>query len=174
MLLDLPPKPLEISHWLAPILVGRLMVQRAHKITEDQYKHRRTECQFRTQKTPQYSLNSGEGNVTMMFDMESMPDLLKPCGIVYSKNFFDAPTRSDDNYQLVQDILVPKTPEFLNYNHEGGGSLFEAQPGGIPLEQMTPVTPPFSIETGNSESSAHYANIPKVTHHLKITQPMNG
>ena len=104
--------------------------------------------------------------MNIMFDIESMPDLLKPCGIVYSKNHFDPPTRPDDNYQLIQDILVSKSSDsvfsksdLLPYSHEG---LFEANASVIPVENVTPVTPPFSIEPVASDQFYPYANLHKV------------
>ena len=101
----------------------------------------------------------------MMFDIESMPDLLKPCGIVYSKNCFDPLNRPDDNYQLIQDILVSKSSDIfsksdiLPYNHEG---LFEANTSVIPVENVTPVTPPFSIEAVSNDQFYPYTNLQKV------------
>ena len=100
-----------------------------------------------------------------MFDIESMPDLLKPCGIVYSKNCFEQQTRPDENYQLIQDILVSKSPDLfsksdgLPFHHEG---MFEANTSVIPVENVTPVTPPFSIEPVVPDQFYPYTNLHKV------------
>ena len=106
-----------------------------------------------------------QANITM-FDIESMPDLLKPCGIVYSKNCFDPQNRPDENYQLIQDILVSKSSDFfpksdsLAFSHEG---LFEANASVIPVENVTPVTPPFTIETlVTDQYYPTYTNLQKV------------
>ena len=45
-----------------------------------------------------------------MFELESLPDLLKPCGLVY-------PRQEDQYAQLLQDILVTKS-DILPHSQE--------------------------------------------------------
>ena len=106
-----------------------------------------------------------------MFDIESMPDLLKPGGIVYSRNCFEQQSRPDENYQLIQDILVSKSPDLLckseclpSYHHEG---MFEGSTSTsmITVENMTPVTPPFSIEPVTADP---YTSLHKVQYILVV------
>ena len=107
-----------------------------------------------------------------MFDIDSMPDLLKPCGIVYSKNYYEplTTTRIDDSYQLIQDILIPKSQELyakseaLSFSsHQEGFLEATANASVISAENVTPITPPFSIDPVNSDQQFYsYTNLHKV------------
>ena len=119
----------------------------------------------------QFSQVSHIRNSCDMFDIESMPDLLKPGGIVYSRNCFEQQSRPDENYQLIQDILVSKSPDLLckseclpSYHHEG---MFEGSTSTsmIAVENMTPVTPPFSIEPVTADP---YTSLHKVQYILVV------
>ena len=70
-----------------------------------------------------------------MFEMDCMPDLLKPCGIVFPMQQQMNNTESD---QLIQEMLIDAKHCEI---YEQSSSNF------ITLDAVTPITPPFTIHT---------------------------
>jgi len=87
--------------------------------------------------------------------MDGLPDLLKPC----RGGFETGQDRGEESLQFIQEILVSRSPdlyqrhEVLNYPqevlYEGDQCLLAPSPPPllIPASSVTPVTPPFSLDS---------------------------
>lgn len=100
--------------------------------------------------------------------MDGLPDLLKPC-----RGGFEVQDRGEESLQFIQEILVSRSPdlyqrqEVLNYPqevlYEGDQCLLAPSPPPllIPASSVTPVTPPFSLDSICPPTTQNPAQVPR-------------